>query len=131
MKGTKRNFWIIWLVVMALSFVLLYAGVAILLGNPITVQNCMAFLILSFIFGVVSSTLYLLKQKTSCVLFVVGLIIGFFDMGRIFLSDMGGWGDLAGLMSLLTWVTIGLICGAAVALSRYVYKIISSHKSES
>jgi len=131
MRIEKRNFWIIWLIVTAVSFALLFAGVKLLLGNPITAQKIFAFLILSFIFGVIPSTLYLLKRKTACILFLAGLAVGFFEMSRIFLGDMGGWGDLVGIISLLTWAGIGLGCGAAFELSRYVYKKIVSHKDDS
>ena len=131
MEKEKRNFWIIWSIVTAVSFVLLFAGVKLLLGNPISPQNILAFLILSIIFGVISSTLYLLKRKAACILFIAGLAVGFFEMNRIFLGDMGGWGDLVGLISLLTWAGIGLGSGVVFELSRYIYKKINSRKDES
>jgi len=125
MKKANTNFWIIMCIVMISSFILLLAGVKLLLGNPITAQNLIAYLILSFIFSVVSSTLYLLKRKIAFVLFIAGLVIGFFEMSRMFLSDLSGWGDLVGLMSLFTWAAIGLGSGAAAELCRFIYKKIN------
>jgi hypothetical protein len=131
MKKTKRNFWIIWLIVTAASFLLLFAGVKLLLGNPVTSQNILAYFILSFIFGVVAATLYLLNRKSACILFIIGLAVGFFEMSRMFLSDMSGWGDLIGLMSLLIWSGIGLGAGITAELVQFVYKKINSHKDDS
>lgn len=128
MDKSKKNFWVIWSLVSIISFLLFLLGTKYLLGIQITVQNTIAYIIVSFIYGTVSSSLYLLKLKIVCVTFLTGLLVGFFQMFRMFFNDIGGWGDLAGLMSLFTWMAVGLCVGVVSQLGWYVYKKISLHR---
>lgn len=130
MKSLKRNFWIIWFTVTVLSFLLLFLGIKFILGSQMTAQNMIAYTLVSLIFGMATSTLYLLQLKIACVVSIAGLLIGFFEMYRAFLSDMNGWGDLAGLISLFTWMAIGLCAGAVSQLGWYLYKKVRSHKNK-
>nr|WP_319488244.1 hypothetical protein [uncultured Caproiciproducens sp.] len=130
MIKTKKNFWIIFFLVAILSFALLFTGVKYLLGNPITLQNIFAYSILSLIFGAVSSTLYLLELKIMCAVFALGLIIGYFDMFLTFLNGRSGWEDLVGLLSLFTWMTIGLFLGTVLQLGWYFYYRIKFGKKD-
>lgn len=128
MERPGKNFWAVWAVVSAASFVLFLAGIRLLLGNPVVPQNFTAILIVSFLFGMLASALYLLKRKTAFYLFLAGLTVGFFEMSRLFLINSGGWGDLAGIASLFTWVAIGLAGGGAAELFRLLYKKISGKR---
>jgi hypothetical protein len=128
MEKPGKNFWAVWAVVSVASFVLFLAGIMLLLGNPISPQNFTAILILSFLFGLLASALYLLKRKIAFYLFLTGLTVGFFEMSRLFLSNSGGWGDLAGIASLFTWVAIGLASGGTAELCRFFYKKISGRR---
>jgi len=130
MKKSKRNFWIIWFLVTVLSFSLLFLGIRFILGNQITMQNVIAYLVVSLIFGATTSTLYLLQLKIACIALLAGLLVGFFDMYRIFLTDLDGWGDLVGLISLFTWMAIGLCIGAVGQFGLFVYKKISTHRNK-
>lgn len=127
MKKIKLNFWLIWFAVTAVSMIALFSGVRFLLKHPVTPQNIVAYFILSSLFGVISASLYLIKRKTACMLFILGLAVGFFEMWRIFLNGMGGWGDLVGIISLFTWAAIGLGCGATFELCHYVYRKLKEH----
>ncbi len=129
MKKAKRQFWLIWAIVMIASFGLLFAGVRLLLGNPVTVQNTIAYLLVSFTFGIISGALFLFKRKYAFVFFIAGLIVGFFEMSRIFVGNLDGWGDLVGLISLFTWAAIGLASGAAAELCHVIYLRISSSRN--
>ena len=130
MKKSKRNFWIIWLMVTVISFSLLLLGVKLILGNQITAQNIIAYIIVSLMFGAVSSTLYLLNLNISCIALISALLIGFFEMYRVFFNDINGWGDLVGLISLFTWMAIGLFAGAVGQFGWYLYKKISPSHGE-
>lgn len=130
MKKLKINFWIIWFLVTTMSFGLLFLGIRFILGNQITLQNMIAYLVVSLIFGAATSTLYLLQLKVACVALLSGLLIGFFDMYRIFLTDLDGWGDLVGLISLFTWMAIGLFIGAVGQLGVFLCKKISSRRNK-
>lgn len=121
MTVTKRNFWIIWISVAVLSFIALFVGVRYVLNNTVMARNIVAYVILSLIFGAISSTLYLLKFKIANFFFLLGVLIGFFEMYRAFWSDLSGWEDLAGFMSLLLCMGIGLGAGILVQLCRYFY----------
>lgn len=121
MKKNKKNFWFIFFTVAILSFTLLYLGIKYLLGNPVNLQNIAAYVILSLIFGAVSSVLYLLQLKIMCFVFVLGLFVGYLDMFRTFLGSRSGWEDLAGLLSLFTWMAIGLCAGTVLQFLSYCY----------
>lgn len=125
MEKPRKHFWTIWAVVSIASFVLFLVGIGLLLRNPIVPQNFTATLIVSFLFGMVAAGLSLLKRKIALYLFLVGLAIGFFEMIRLFFIDAGGWGDLAGLASLFTWVVIGLAGAGIVELCIFLYRKIS------
>ena len=128
MEKPGKIFWAVWAVVSVASFVLFLAGIMLLLGNPLVPQNFTVILILSFLFGLLASALYLLKRKTAFYLFLAGLTVGFFEMSRLFLSNSDGWGDLAGIASLFTWVAIGLASGGAAELCWFLYKKISGRR---
>ena len=63
MKNRNIYFWVIWIAVTAVSFSLFFFEVGYVLGSSITLQNMIAYLVLSLVFGVVSSTLYLLNLR--------------------------------------------------------------------
>lgn len=121
MKKNKKNFWFIFFTVAILSFTLLYLGIKYLLGNPVTLQNIAAYVILSLIFGAVSSALYLLQLKIMCSVFALGIFVGYLVMFRTFLGSRSGWEDLTGLLSLFTWMAIGLCAGTALQFLSYFY----------
>ncbi len=127
MKEKKRNFWIIWISVTALSFIALFVGVKFVLSSQILARNVIAYGIVSLIFGAIASTLYLLKFNIAAVCFLAGLLIGFLEMYRAFWSSLSGWEDLAGFMSLFLWMGIGLGVGALAQAGRYFYLKFSSH----
>lgn len=128
MKNRKIYFWVIWIAVTAVSFSLFFFEVGYVLGSSITLQNMIAYLVLSLVFGVVSSTLYLLNLRIVLWVFLAGLAVGFFEMALVFLGSASGWEDLVGLITLFTWMTIGLCAGAAVQLIRYLFKVRSQRR---
>lgn len=130
MNKKHKNVWVIFFSVSVLSFVLLFFGVKYLLGNPVTAQNIAAYMILSLVFGAISSTLYLMQLKIMSSVFALGLMIGYFDMFRAFLGGRSGWEDLVGLLSLFTWMAIGLCAGTVLQAIWYFYHKFQSRKKE-
>jgi len=124
----KRYFIIVGLMVVIISFVLLLVGFEFVLSNQILIQNIISFIILSIIFGGLSSALYFFKLKVAFLSFLVGMAIGFIDMYRIFVNGMNGWGDLVGIMSLFTWSVIGLITGLVAQFISYLYNKVKARK---
>ena len=72
--------------------------------------------------GGVSSGFCFMKTKIGLVIFIIGLLVGYFEMYRKFIINLDGWGDLAGLFTLLAWSIIGLICGIAIQLTWHFYE---------
>ncbi len=128
MEKLKRNFWIIWIMVTIISFLFFFLGIKFILESQITVQNVIAYIIVSLLFGAISSCLYLLKLKIACAALIVGIIVGFFEMYRMFFNDLNGWGDLVGLMSLFTWMAIGLCAGTIGQFGYFLYKKLRTNK---
>ncbi|KUO63789.1 MAG: hypothetical protein APF84_09215 [Gracilibacter sp. BRH_c7a] len=117
----KKNFWIVGLIVMVISFCMLLVGVKIVLGNELIVRNIVAFLVFSVVTGIIALLLVYFRLNLSLIFFIAGLTIGFFEMYRAFLSDMSGWGDLIGIMSLFMWSITGLGIGILIQFGRYLY----------
>jgi len=118
----KRNSIIVGLMVAIISVVLLVVGFKFILTNGLLIQNIISFIILSIILGGISSALHYFKLKIAFPIFLMGIIIGFFEMYRTFLNGLNGWSDLVGIIFLLTWVLIGLITGLVVQFVRYLYR---------
>lgn len=121
MPGKKRIFWLIGISIMVLSFIALFSGVRFVLNRGIQPYNIIAYLILSLILGAISSALYLFKLKIINAFYLLGVFIGFLEMYRAFLSNLSGWEDLAGFMSLFLWMGVGLTVGALGQIGRYFY----------
>ncbi len=130
MTVTKRNFWIIWASVTIVSFIAFFVGIRFVLNSTVLARNIIAYLIVSLIFGAVSSALYLLKMKIANISFLIGILIGFFEMYRVFWSDLSGWEDLAGFMSMFLWTGIGLGVGVLAQLGRYFYLKFRSRENK-
>lgn len=117
MIRTKKRFSVIvGLLVAIISFILFFVGVKYLLNTTIVIQNIIAYTILSAILGSLSAILFLFKQKVSFIIFNAGIAIGFIAMYIIFNNNMDGWNDLAGFMTFLFTIGIGLIISIVVQL---------------
>lgn len=127
-KLERENFWTIGLSIFFISFLMLFIGIKIILGNELIVRNLLAFMGLSLLTGVIASALVYFRFKLSFIFFIAGLFIGFFEMYRAFLSDMSGWGDLIGIMSLFMWAITGLGVGLLVQFGRYLYRSLKNRK---
>lgn len=118
----KKHSWKIGLGVAIISLIMLLVGVLTVLGNQVNLKNIFAFLGFSLLAGAIALLLIQFNYKLTFGIFMLGLVIGFFEMYRIFLNGMSGWGDLIGILSLLMWVIIGLGAGLLAQLGCYIYK---------
>ena len=105
-----------------LSFLLLFIGVRLVLGNVVGARNIAAFFCFSLFIGVVASCLTFFRLKLALVFYLAGLAVGFILMYRGFLDRASGWGDLAGIASLMTWIAVGLSAGLIIQALYYLYK---------
>jgi len=103
------------------SFILIFIGIRFVLGNLVTTRNIMGYIGFSIILGLISTALYLMKPKIAYVTFILGILVGYIAMYRSFMSDLSGWEDLSGLLSLFIWILIGLGVGLFVQLGFYLY----------
>lgn len=120
----KRHKWLITgLVIALISFVLILIGMLNINAGAVNTQTILAYLLFSLILGVVAALLQHLLLDFALLFFIGGIGIGFFQMFRSF-KDTSGWGDLAGIANLITYITIGLMAGiAAQAYIWFVRKI--------
>lgn len=121
MAWEKHNFWRIWALVSLASFLAFFIGVRYVLNSSVTIQNIIFYLVAGVIFGAICAALYLLRLKIAAATFVAGIAFGFFDMYRTFWSDMNGWEDLAGFMSLFLWMGVGLTIGSLAEIAKHFF----------
>ncbi len=109
-------------ITMFLSLFLLILGVRYVLGQELELMNLLAFLAFSLAVGSISGAMLFYKLKIAFYLFSVGLAIGFFDLFRSFIVNTGGFGDLAGILSLFIFTSFGLVIGVIVEAIIYLVK---------
>jgi len=90
------------------SFVLLILGVRTVLGQELEWKNYLAFGIFGLIVGIFSSLLLFYKLKIAFRIFIVAVVLGFAELFRSFIMNTGGFGDLAGILSLFIITSFGL-----------------------
>ncbi|WP_318614057.1 hypothetical protein [Sporosarcina sp. YIM B06819] len=90
------------------SFVLLIFAVRTVLGQELEWKNYLAFGIFGLIVGIFSSLLLFYKLKIAFRIFIVAVALGFVELFRSFLMNTGGFGDLAGILSLFIISSFGL-----------------------
>ncbi len=105
-----------------ITFILLIFAVRVLLGTPLESENYMAFLIFSLTVGTITSVLIYTGARIAAGMFIFGIGLGFFEMYRVFMRDMAGWGDLIGLFSLFFWAAIGLGSGLLIQAGLKVFQ---------
>lgn len=121
-KAQKEYYWKIGLLVSFISFILLITAVGKVLDSELNIKNLAAFIGFSLAVGLIALLLVRFGFKVALIFFLVGLIIGFIEMYRLFFSDSSGWGDLAGLISLFMWVFMGIGLGVFAQLGAYYWR---------
>lgn len=106
-----RNYGKIAGITVVLSLFLLILGVKYVLGQDLVIRNFVAFTVISVLVGTISGALLFYKLKITYYLFTAGLLIGFTELFRSFISGKEGWGDLVGILSLFIFTAFGLVVG--------------------
>ena len=117
----KNNSLIIGIIVAVLLFVLIYAGMMFVADRDIS-DNILAYAVVSLLIGLVTAAFYHFNFKYAFNIFLVGILIGLFEMYRNFMSEQNGWEDLAGIVSIMFWIVVGFFAGLIVQGSVYLYK---------
>ena len=124
MNDRNRKLLINFLLVTLFSFALIFIGVMFVADKTVYAQNIFGYAVFSIVLGLISTGLYLMKPKIAYIIFNLGIIVGYIVMYVTFMSDMNGWEDLSGLLSLFIWILIGLGIGLIAQLGFYLYKKI-------
>jgi len=122
MANRRKSSIMIGFIVAVVAFFLIFIGIYKVLASKITLKNIIAYFVLAIILGVVSAIFYYYKFMIAFWIFLIGEIIGFYQMYRGFIDGMDGWGDLVGIISLLTWIVLAFITGLAINVCIYLYK---------
>lgn len=117
----KNNSLIIGIIVAVLLFVLIYAGMMFVADRDIS-DNILAYAVVSLLIGLVTAAFYHFNFKYAFNIFLVGILIGLFEMYRNFMSEQNGWEDLAGIVSIMFWIVVGFFAGLIVQGAVYLYK---------
>lgn len=119
---TKKQYWLVGLIIAIITFVLVFIGAKVVLGNEVTIENLVTYIVFALLVGGLTATMVFFNLKALFILFLTGLLIGFFGMYYAFINDMTGWGDLVGIILLLTGCVIGLGTGIVIQFMIYAYK---------
>ncbi len=112
---------IIGIIIAVMSFVLIYTGMMAVSGRDIS-DNILPYAVVSIALGLVMAVFHHYKFKYAFYILLTGTIVGFFEMFRNFMSDLNGWEELAGIISLMFWVAAGFFVGIIVQVLSYLYK---------
>lgn len=105
-----------------LTFALFYIGVALILQNPLVLENYLAFALFSLLVGVIAACFVFFNLSVGFVIFTLGYVIGFGSMFWSFNQDMTGWGDLIGLIQMMFILGIGLATAIIVEIILLIIK---------
>lgn len=121
----KNKTLLVGLAVAVPSFLLILGGIKFAYSGSISIQNVIAYVVIAAILGGISAGFYHYKLIHALQIFIIGIVIGYFEMFKSFSGGSDGWGDLAGLLSLFAWIVIGFLIGIIVQISVNLFKKIS------
>lgn len=121
-KLERKNFWVIGLCVAVLSFILFAVGMNVYSTTGLNAGNYMAYMGFSLIVGAVTAVIVYFGLKIAFISFAAGLTLGFTLMFNALLSNLSGWGDLAGVLNLMMFTILGLVVGLLIQFVYYLYK---------
>ena len=111
-----------------LTFILMGVGVRNVLGETLELMNIIAFAIFGLIIGTANAALLFYKLRIAFPIFLVAVVLGFFEFFRSFLTDINGQGDLIGILSLFMITSFGL--GLALFTEFVVYLVRKNKESQ-
>ena len=75
-RQSRKYFWVVGIVVSLIAFVLLLVAIGIVLQNDVGMDNLLAFLIASVIFGAIAALIFYLRATIALTLYLLGIEIG-------------------------------------------------------
>ena len=127
-ENRSYTYLIVGLIVAILTFAFLLAAFGIVLNGNISVRNLISYIVTAISFGVISGTFHYFRLFVAFWLFILGLLVGFADMFRVFLVNDLGWNDLVGLMAFFSYVVIGFFAGLFFQAIHYLYKLYKAKR---
>ncbi|MFF2752822.1 hypothetical protein ACFVR1_03555 [Psychrobacillus sp. NPDC058041] len=110
----ERNYGKVAGITIIISLFLLILGVKYVLGQDLVIRNFIAFAIISVLVGTIAGAFLFYKLKIAYYIFTAGLLLGFIELFRSFISGNEGWGDLVGILSLFIYTSFGLVIGLII-----------------
>jgi hypothetical protein len=117
----KNKSLIIGIIVATLLFVLIYSGMMYVADRDVS-DNILAYAGVSLVIGLVTAAFYHYNLKYAFYIFLIGILVGIFEMFRNFMTEQNGWEDLAGIVSIMFWTVAGFFAGLIVQGVVYLYK---------
>lgn len=108
--------------IILISMFLLILGVKYVLGQDLVIMNLLAFAAFSIVIGVLAGAMLFYKLRKAFYVFGIGLLIGFFEMYRSFITGPEEFGDLAGILSLFIFTAFGFVIGLIVEAIFYLLR---------
>ena len=117
-----KNYGKIAISIIFISMFLLILGIKYVLGQDLVIMNLLAFAAFSIVIGVLAGAMLLYKLQKTFYIFLIGLLIGFIEMYRSFITGSEEFGDLAGILSLFIFTSFGFVIGLIVEAIYYLLK---------
>lgn len=127
-ENLSYTYLIVGLIVAIVTFAFLLTAFGIVLNGNISAKNLISYIITAISFGVIAGTFHYFRLFVAFWLFVVGMLVGFADMFRVFLVNDYGWNDLVGLMAFFSYVVIGFFAGLLFQAIHYLYKLYKAKR---
>lgn len=105
-----------------ISMFLLILGIKYVLGQDLVIMNLLAFAAFSIVIGVLAGSMLLYKLRKAFYIFMIGVLLGFFEMYRSFFVGPEEFGDLAGILSLFIFTAFGFVIGLFVEAIFYLLR---------
>lgn len=115
---------IIGLIIAALAFANMFISVRFVLANGVNANNIISYTIISLVLGTIGGIFFYFRYYGAFVIFLACVVIGFIQMYRTYFEGLDGWGDLAGFLTLLTWIMLGFLIGIGTQIIMFVIRRI-------
>jgi len=121
----ENNYGKVGLLAGAISFMLLVIGVRNVLGETIEILNFIAFAVFSIIIGLSCTAMLFYKLRIAFPMFIIALLIAYFEMYRSFLLNVNDQGNAIGILSLFIFTSFGL---AIALIVQFIVMYIRKNK---
>lgn len=117
------------LVIAILTASMLYVGVAIILNNPLELQNIFVFITFGVLLGTIFACFVYFRLAIGFYLFLVSYIVAFATMFVTFTQDLDGWGGIIAIIQLMFILGIGLISSLVAEFVIFIIRRSKENKN--